>query len=271
MRSEYKYLVPNAALPELRARIAPFVHLDRYGRGFEERGYTVRSIYLDTPSLRYYHEKKAGINVRRKLRVRGYNDGNDTDWIFLEIKRKVGSKVTKNRAPTTLADLKPLFATGDVARYVRTNAHYPLAYDDAYRFFYHVYRYNLRPTHLTVYEREAFLGRFDATLRLTFDRNLRGGFYPALGDVYRDTGLRYVFPGYFIVEVKYNTRFPAWLRSVLGKYDLRHRAISKYCVCAEVFNKQEDGKVAVLARAPRLPAPAIAEPPSVLTMNEIPT
>ena len=253
MRSEYKYLVPNEVLPELRARIAPFVHLDRHGQGFEERGYTVRSIYLDTPSLRYYHEKEAGINVRRKLRVRGYNDCKDTGWVFLEIKRKVGDKVKKNRAPVFFRDLTPLFATGDVERYIQTSGHFPRAYDDAQRFFYHVYRYNLRPTHLTVYEREAFLGRFDATLRVTFDRNLRGGFYPSLGDIYREAGSRYVFPGHFIVEVKYNTRFPAWLRPILGRYSLRRRALSKYCRCAEVYQKERDNKVRVLANAAQLP------------------
>lgn len=249
MRSEYKYLVPHDALPALRARIAPFVSLDPHGRGYEARGYTVRSLYLDTASLRYYHEKKAGVNVRRKLRIRAYNRPEDGQAVFLEIKRKVGSKVAKNRAPVAFEDLVPLFATGDVDRYVRTGARYPRALDDARRFFYHVYRYALRPTHLTVYEREAFVGRFDATLRLTFDRALRGGAYPSLGDLYREDGLRPVFPGYFILEVKYDTRFPAWLRPVLGAYDLRHRALSKYCLCAEVHRKQWDNPVAVLAQA----------------------
>ncbi len=260
MRSEYKYLVPNEALPALRARMAPFVHLDRHGRGFEERGYTVRSLYLDTPSLRYYHEKKAGIRVRRKLRVRAYNHHKAGDWVFLEIKRKVGSKVRKNRAPALFENLAPLFATGDVDRYIESHDHYPEAQDDARRFFYHVYRYNLRPTHLTVYEREAFLGRFYATLRVTFDRNLRGGAYPPLGQIYEEPGVREVFPGHFILEVKYNTRFPAWLRTVLGQYDLRHRSLSKYCLCAEACEKQHDNKVTVLAKAAQLPPPMNENP-----------
>ncbi len=269
MRSEYKYLVPNEALPALRARIAPFVSLDRHGRGFEERGYTVRSLYLDTVSLRYYHEKMAGINVRRKLRVRAYNHHKAGDWVFLEIKRKVGRKVTKNRAPVSYEDLGPLFATGDVDRYIQPDSHYPDAHDDARRFFYHVYRYNLRPTHLTVYEREAFLGRFDGTLRVTFDRNLRGGSYPKLGEIYHEAGLRHVFPGHFILEVKYNTRFPAWLRSVLGPYGLRHRALSKYCLCAAVHKKHWDNKVTVLAKAsqlPATPAPTVVQVPEPDTL-----
>ncbi len=233
--------------------MAPFVHLDRHGLGFEERGYTVRSLYLDTASLRYYHEKKAGIQVRRKLRVRGYNYHKAGDWLFLEIKRKVGGKIRKNRAPVSFENLTSLFATGDVDRYIQTSDHYPHAHDDAHRFFYHVYRYNLRPTHLTVYEREAFLGRFDATLRVTFDRNLRGGSYPSLGEIYQEAGLREVFPGHFIIEVKYNTRFPAWLKTVLGRYGLRNEALSKYCLCATVHKKHRDDKVTVMANASQLP------------------
>lgn len=250
MRAEHKYLVPIAVLPKLRAAIAPFMVLDKHGRGYEEKGYTVRSIYLDTPSLKYYHEKKAGIKVRRKLRVRAYNESTPDSWIFLEIKRKVQSKVSKNRAPTSFENLEPLFTSGDVDRYVHNHAHYPDALDDARRFLYHVYRYGLRPTHITVYEREAFLGRFDGTLRITFDRNLRGGYYLPLDDLYTERGLRYALPGYFILEVKYNTRFPAWLRPVLARYSLRARAISKYCLCAELYEKQRDSKVTVLANMP---------------------
>lgn len=250
MRAEHKYLVPNAALPDLRAAIAPFVELDRHGHGYEERGYTVRSIYLDTASLRYYHEKQAGIKVRRKLRVRAYNQLEDGHPVFLEIKRKVENQVSKNRAPLAFEDLGALFATGDVKRYIRLGGHYAEAVEDARRFFYHVRRYALRPTHTTVYEREAFHGRFDATLRITFDRNLRGASYLPLDALFTDDGLRNAFPGHFILEVKYNTRFPAWLLPMLAKYNLRRRALSKYCICAELNGWHTDHKAAVLAKAP---------------------
>lgn len=257
MRSEYKYLIPDDLLPTLREQIAPFVYLDPHGVGYEEVGYTVRSIYLDTADLRYYREKKAGIKVRRKLRVRGYNQYEAGNWLFLEIKRKVEGKVSKNRAPLAVEDLQALFDTGDIDHYIQTNEHYAHAREDARRFFFHVYRYGLRPTHMTVYEREAYLGRFDATFRLTFDRDLRGGFYPSLGNLYDEAGLRHVLPGHFVLEVKFNTRFPTWLRPILGQYDLRHRALSKYCTCAQAYEKQYDSKVTVMANATQvMPHPA---------------
>ena len=100
---------------------------------------------------------------------------------------------------------------------------------------------------------------------MTFDRNLRGGSYPKLGEIYHEAGLRHVFPGHFILEVKYNTRFPAWLRSVLGPYGLRQRALSKYCLCAAVHKKQWDNKVTVLAKASQLP---IILPQAAAPMHE---
>lgn len=251
-RVELKYLVREDEIPALRQEIEPFTVLDRHGREYENRGYTVRSIYLDTAGLRYYHEKKSGLRVRRKLRIRGYNDLKRGDWTFLEIKRKTQDRVSKNRAPVYFEAVENLFATGDVDRHVIHNRHYPGAFDDARRFFYHVYRYDLVPTFSTVYEREAFFGRFDPTLRITFDRGLRGRSYPALTDLYDDTYNRPVRPGFAIMEVKYNTLFPGWLRPILGIEGHRNEALSKYCLCAEISERQWDRKRSVLGsyRAP---------------------
>jgi hypothetical protein len=245
-RTELKYLVRDEHLSEIRALIKPFVELDPHGLGREGRGYTVRSIYLDTPTLRCYHEKKAGIRVRRKLRVRGYNEFRPGDWVFLEIKRKIQNRVVKNRAPLRFEMLGSVFESGDVDRHVVTNRHYPRSRDDGRRFFFHVYRYGMIPTFSTVYEREAFFGRFDPGLRITLDRDLRGRAYPALTDLYDDRYLRTVRPEYSIMEVKFDRSFPGWLRPVLGRFDLRTEALSKYCMCAEVWDRQWDKPVTVL-------------------------
>ncbi|MBT8401063.1 MAG: polyphosphate polymerase domain-containing protein, partial [Rhodothermia bacterium] len=208
----------------------------------------VRSIYFDTPSLRYYHEKKAGILVRRKLRVRAYNEREPGDWVFLEIKRKVHDKISKNRAPIAPGNVGRLLKTGDVGELVFQTDHYPRARDDANRFMYHVCRYGLGPTFMTIYEREAFLGLGDPTLRITFDRNLRGRAYPPVSELYSEHDTRYVRPGFVIMEVKFNTRFPFWLRSVLGRYGLRKEALSKYCMCGEITGRHVDSKISVLSR-----------------------
>ncbi len=246
-RSEYKYLVPERVLNRLRHEIAPFVAIDPHCEAFEEQGYTVRSIYFDTPTLRYYHEKKSGILVRRKLRVRAYNDWRPGDWVFLEIKRKVHDRISKNRAPVAPDNVDRLLKSGDIEELVFETDHYPRAREDANRFMFHVCRYGLDPTFMTIYEREAFLGRGDPTLRITFDRNLRGRAYPHVSELYSEQHTRYVRPGFFIMELKYNTRFPYWLRSVLGRYGLRQEALSKYCMCAEITGRHLDSRSSVLS------------------------
>lgn len=249
MREELKYVVPEEALDDLRAEIQPFMELDKFGVGFEERGYTIRSIYLDSPDLVFYEEKQNHLQNRKKLRIRGYNEQKGDDKVFLEIKRKFSSAIAKDRAPVRYADLEQLFQSPDVERFVDPTSSFPEAREAARSFFYHVYRLNLRPTNLVVYEREAFMGRFDPTLRITFDRNLRGGIFPELGELFDEREFRGVMPGYFILELKYNTQFPGWLRPALARHGLMQRSASKYCMVIDQFDRRVEGRVATLANS----------------------
>ena len=52
---EYKYLVPNECLNELRDMISPFVEADSYMKYGGLEGYTVRSIYYDTRQFEFSH------------------------------------------------------------------------------------------------------------------------------------------------------------------------------------------------------------------------
>ena len=249
MREELKYVVPEHALDDLRRSIQPFVQLDKHGIGYEERGYTIRSIYLDSPQLLYYYEKQAHLQNRKKLRIRGYNDPGKDSKVFLEIKRKFSSAIAKDRAPVRFADLHEMFRTSDVDRFIDASKSFPEAQEAARSFFYHVLKCNLRPTNLVVYEREAFMGQFDPTLRITFDRNLRGGIYPTLDELFEEEAFRAVMPGHFILEVKYNTQFPGWLRPALARHGLMQRAASKYCLVIDLFDERQEGSAAVLANA----------------------
>ena len=70
MRLEYKYLVPNERLAELRSEFLPFFEVDGYA---QQNEYTVRSVYYDTVDFDNYYEKMNAIKVRKKLRIRGYD------------------------------------------------------------------------------------------------------------------------------------------------------------------------------------------------------
>ena len=87
-RKEYKYLVPNDLLPDLRRALKPFLSLDDFAMQRDKKEYTVRSIYYDTKTLEFYFEKIEGYKIRKKIRIRGYNQLLGEKVVFLEIKRK---------------------------------------------------------------------------------------------------------------------------------------------------------------------------------------
>ncbi len=248
MREELKYVLPVDALRAIRKAIEPFTEIDPHGRGYEESGYTVRSIYLDSPTLLYYHEKQAHLQHRKKLRIRGYNLPTGDDVVFLEIKRKHTTRVEKDRAAVRYADIDALFETGRYVDYICTSSLDGIV--AGRRFFYHVYKEHLRPTNLVVYEREAFQGRFDVSFRVTFDRDLRGAIYPAMDELFAEDDMRPAMPGFFIMEVKFGTRMPAWMGQVIAEFGLMQQAASKYCMCLDLFDRRIDTKSAVLSSAP---------------------
>lgn len=234
-RLEYKYLVPLEALSRLRQVLSPFVEVDIYAQN-EAKEYTVHSVYLDTFSLDYYYQKQAGVQHRKKIRVRGYNDENRDSPVFLEVKRKNNMVISKHRAPLLFKHIKDLFANGDVEQYVLNGDGAPDAVEDARRFFYHVYRHSLRPTILIRYEREAFFGKFNSSLRITFDKNIRSSPYPALEDLFRENGTVCSLSGHFVLEVKFHDTIlsiPSWLESILEEFHLERRALSKYTICLD--------------------------------------
>lgn len=234
-RLEFKYLVPIENMDKLRNALMPFLERDAHTQS-QRDDYTVHSIYFDTLTLDYYYEKESGIQHRRKIRVRGYDTGSDTAPIFLEIKRKNNMSISKNRAPAEFRNLRQLFATGNIEQYVPNSG---TAKEDANRFFYHVFRHSLRPTVLVNYDREAFFQKFDDSVRITFDKNLRSIAYPKLEDLYKEENVKYSMPGFFVLEVKFFKGIPSWCKRILEEFQLERTAVSKYTISLDTHNIPE--------------------------------
>lgn len=241
-RYERKYLVPNERLDELRTRVKPFLRPDTFAP-VNEKGlyqYTVRSVYYDTPEFNSLYEKWEGVEVRKKLRIRGYDRQQADSMVFLEIKRKLGDRIWKNRAQVSYNDVHELLNTGfanGAGKNVKGRNE-----EDARKFLFNLYRYGYRPVNLIVYDREPFHGKFDPGVRITFDKNIRCKMWPSLKDLYTNSGLRLVWKDFFILEIKYfENKMPTWARSVVQEFGLRHEALSKFATPFErkdisVFN-----------------------------------
>lgn len=228
-RLEYKYLIPASALDLVRRRLEPFVEPDCHRLPGRDQ-YTIRSIYFDTRGLDYYHQKESGIQHRRKLRLRAYNECTPDSRVFLEIKRKDDMAVSKARACCLFDEVEALFASGDIDRYLDGGEE---ARSDARAFFYHLHRYALRPVVLITYEREAFFGRHLPALRLTLDQNLRSAPFPVIGALYSDSQMAPSLQGYCIFEVKFSLGRPAWLMTLLAELKLERLALSKYAIALD--------------------------------------
>lgn len=237
LRYERKYLVPNDTMEALRKRLTSFVRPDLFTT-VNEKGlnqYTVRSIYFDSQDLMCYYQKGDGIMLRRKFRIRGYDNYVEGCKVVFEIKRKIENRIRKHRAFMLFDDIEKVFETGDVEKYVIKGKKYAKEVEDAKRFFYHIYKYQLIPTVLVVYEREAYHGKFDPDTRITFDKNIRSRIYTPVNELYNNNDLKYLFSSHFILEIKYyGDNMPAWGQSIVEEFKLRQEALSKYAIGYDV-------------------------------------
>jgi hypothetical protein len=218
-RFEIKYLVHYEQAERLRALIAPFVEPDPHNgsRGY----YRVRSVYYDSPDFRCFRDKLDGVKFRRKLRIRQYDDDNDT--AFLEIKQRNDQSVSKRRTEGTPYGLRekmecnssqlPESSVGGVVGEA----------------LFLVQTLQMRPRIIVGYNREAYLGKHEPGLRITLDRNLACRRYSDGAAYHARLERRFIPPHMLVLEVKFNDRVPAWACSCLNGMSLQARRISKYC------------------------------------------
>ena len=193
-RNEWKYLISTSEKEMLMLRLKPFLQPDPHAG---EGGYYIRSLYFEDYWNSAYAEKEAGVLMRKKYRIRIYN--NNDKFIKLERKKKFGSY-----SPHSLC-----------------------------REFYIECTCNMmRPRTIVDYERIPWI--LDAgTVRITFDSDVRA----AIGsyDIF-DPGLpalSVLEPGKLILEVKFTEMLPQLLRDVLPPPAAEFTAVSKYVLCYE--------------------------------------
>ena len=219
-RNEWKYLISTSEKEMLTLRLKPFLQPDPHAG---EGGYYIRSLYFDDYWSSAYAEKEAGVLMRKKYRIRIYN--NNDKFIKLERKKKFGSYIYKESAPLTREEVEKILK-GDYA-FLLYSSH------SLCREFYIECTCNMmRPRTIVDYERIPWI--LDAgTVRITFDSDVRA----AIGsyDIF-DPGLPAVSvlePGKLILEVKFTEMLPQLLRDVLQPSAAEFTAVSKYVLCYE--------------------------------------
>jgi hypothetical protein len=235
---EYKYLVPNALLEALRNAFSPYLVWDKYSEIRKDKRYSVKSIYFDTHRLDFYQEKLSGLKRRKKLRIRGYNEWADDALVFLEIKRKNGQVISKNRAPLPYAKLTEAVLNNCIEDHIITDSQGDNLRDAA-SFLFYMRSMHLVPTIKITYEREAHFSRMNPNLRITLDSNLRSTLQVGFDRFFDDQNMIYALPGNSILEIKSIGGFPVWLQNLIARFDLKLQAISKYTNCMETHSNYE--------------------------------
>ncbi|RMD82482.1 MAG: VTC domain-containing protein, partial [Candidatus Dadabacteria bacterium] len=95
-RYEFKYFVPRSAAPALRELLRQFTRPDPHAQLWPGFRYPVLTLYCDSPGLAFYEASARGQKSRLKLRLRRYSELPHAP-VYIEIKRRVGDAVVKER------------------------------------------------------------------------------------------------------------------------------------------------------------------------------
>ncbi|MDA1100472.1 MAG: polyphosphate polymerase domain-containing protein [Proteobacteria bacterium] len=224
-RHERKYLVDRRQLAALHERISGLLEEDVNGAA--SGSYYNHSIYFDSPRYFHYSEKREGLAIRRKPRLRSYRrtiDG-EPDAFFLEFKNRDSDIVWKQRQridqTAALGMLEGAFSVHESER--------PPLLEE---FFYCLRRFNLVPAATVLYHRRAFGVKSTPGLRITYDSRIMG----AMGAQWRGgpDGFRFsVPPALTMVEIKYDFGFPGWLAAIVRNLQMERVSVSKYALGLE--------------------------------------
>lgn len=215
LRQEKKYLL---TLEEATRHIGFLQQIMRQDVHNGAAGYMIRSLYFDTLVDGDYFDKRNGLEVRRKIRLRCYSASAAT--ATLEMKQKHGTQQRKRslRLPREQA-----------ARLCRGDYSPLLAYDDVFAAECYALMQTrvYRPRSLVEYRRFAFVAPENST-RITFDRSIRAS--ESRFDLFADDlCLHPVFDeSHVALEVKYNGFLLSYIKQMVDRIDRREISIGKY-------------------------------------------
>jgi hypothetical protein len=163
----------------------------------------------------------------------------DDSMVFLEIKRKDVDSISKDRVALLYRNLEEFLGKKDFSLLDGFPSDNLKKKIYARNFLYYYQLYNLQPSVVVAYEREAFECKFGSGLRVTLDKNVRTRRTKSFSELYEDAGMVPSFKDCFAVEVKFQRILPKWLLPVLTKYNIRRASVPKYSWSIETVFKNQ--------------------------------
>lgn len=224
-RYELKYFINHVENHSLVNRLKHALKSDPHS--VPHKGYSIRSLYFDSFDDECLHEKLAGIQFRKKYRLRSYDP--DAETVKFEIKNKANNQIYKETASISRESAHEIIA-GNYEEMLKYN-------NPVLNKIYIAFKAKMfKPKVMVEYERDAFIFHH-FNLRITIDNNLRSN--NTCFDLFsRDFhSLPVVLEGKDILEIKYNTHMPDFIRNLIQLDSLERLAISKYALSRRFFNR----------------------------------
>jgi hypothetical protein len=232
-RYERKFLVSERDAESIRQFVCVYLEPDRYMAASSPGGYRVCSLYLDTPQLALYRQSVDGIKNRYKLRIRFYDDAQETP-AFLEIKKRTTENVHKLRVMVAKSAVEPLLV-GRRPSVADMLSNSDTSYRALSEFCDSRERLGAEGLAFVDYRREAFVSSAAENVRATFDRQITGCAYrPGSGLGFRDRVAPIPVKG-VVLELKYNGRAPRWMHDLVSLFSLQRLSFPKYVHCVDAL------------------------------------
>lgn len=221
-RHELKYRITESQAAAVKKYLQPYLPVDRYSQKYKDGQYPISSLYFDSDRLTLCHETLTGKKNRFKLRLRAYSDDIETPR-FLEIKRRMNNVIIKSRARISEEAVAPILAGRDYTLGLSGNDRKAV-----HQFQLYSKALAARPMVLVRYLREAYEDSTDNRVRITFDRQIycKSANEPKV--VLNGPGWQKMPIDFVVLEIKFTSRYPAWLSEMIKAINLPLSAMSKY-------------------------------------------
>ena len=222
-RVEKKYIVTTEQMEMLKRELSNILKPDKFER------YTLCNAYYDTKDYDLIRRSIDKPDFKEKMRLRSYGVPTADSPVFLEIKRKYNGTVYKRRISVTYKEAMQYLETGATELSGQIF--------DEIEYFRSIYE--LFPKMFIAYDRNAYCGIEDETLRLTFDSNIRYRTEDVLLSM-GDHGNLLMDKELHVMELKANGAIPIKMADILCEKRIYPSPFSKY---GKAYIKHLKGKV----------------------------
>ena len=207
-RKEKKYLLDQEQYLKLLDLLKDQIVPDHYHHS------DLRSIYYDTDSYELIRRSIEKPLYKEKLRIRSYGDLKDEEPVYVEFKKKYDGIVYKRRTKARYGDaLKDIDGCSFEDEQIGKEIRHALEYYD-----------RLSPKIYIRTSRDAYLGKEDDRLRITFDTDIRYRMEKlSLKDDPKDKPVT----DQIVMELKVHEAIPLWLSHALDEIHAYPHPFSK--------------------------------------------